>query len=318
VNSKIVRAGCVAGASVLCVLLWLALPAGAQEQKEAAKQQPVGGQVQKEAPPQGAGGQAQKETPKQQQGAGGQAGGASQQAGGGGQGQKEPAKTEAGGGGGSAGAGGGGGRARGSEIGPHEASGAPVPGPSARFEATVFEVVMAPESGIGLDAKKLAADGPTPAKLVAALAPLGNARLLYRIDQVVPIDGHATHIEVSRDVPYVTGPQIGPPGTPQPPGISIGRTKGGVRFELNAFCPDQADPRFQATIDVKLATMNASATKLGGDVTAPEFSDITQKYGGVAELGRPIVLLTVDGTTTGGAEESRAYVTLITLSAAGK
>ena len=192
------------------------------------------------------------------------------------------------------------------------------PGPSARFEATVFEVVMAPESGIGLDAKKLAADGPTPAKLVAALAPLGNARLLYRIDQVVPIDGHATHIEVSRDVPYVTGPQIGPPGTPQPPGISIGRTKGGVRFELNAFCPDQADPRFQATIDVKLATMNASATKLGGDVTAPEFSDITQKYGGVAELGRPIVLLTVDGTTTGGAEESRAYVTLITLSAAGK
>ena len=102
-NSKIVRAGCVAGASVLCVLLWLALPAGAQEQKEAAKQQPVGGQVQKEAPPQGAGGQAQKETPKQQQGAGGQAGGASQQAGGGGQGQKEPAKTEAGGGRGSAG-----------------------------------------------------------------------------------------------------------------------------------------------------------------------------------------------------------------------
>ncbi len=302
-NSRIVRAGCVAGASALCVLLWLAPPAGAQEQKEAAKQQPVGGQVQKEAPQQqGAGGQAQKETPKQQQPVGGQ-------------GQREPAKAEAGGGGGGGGASGGGGRAPAKEAEPRETSAAPLPGPSARFEATVFEVVMAPESGISLDAQRLAADGPTPAKLAQALAPFGSARLLYRIVQVVPIDGRATRVEISRDVPYVTGRTSGQPPTI---GVSLARTKVGARFELNAFCPEEGNTRFQTTIAVELSTMNESAANLGGDATAPEFSHISQSFGGVAELGRPIVLLTVDGTTTSGNEESRAYVTLITLSAAGK
>jgi hypothetical protein len=264
VNSKIVRAGCVMGASALCVLLWLAPPAGAQEQKEVSKQQQAGGQA-----------------------------------------QKEPAKTEPGGGG----------KAPAKEAEPRETSAAPRSGPPVRFEATVFEVVVPSESGINLDAKKLAADGPTPAKLAAALQELGELRVLYRIDQVVRVDGRPAKLEISRDVPYVMGTA---PSPAAPTGVSVARTKVGARFELNAFCQDEGDPRFQTTIDVKLSTMNESAAKLGGDTTAPEFSDITQKYGGGTELGRPIVLLTVDGTTTSGSEESRAYVTLITLSAAAK
>jgi hypothetical protein len=184
---------------------------------------------------------------------------------------------------------------------------------SVRFEATVFQVELAPERMAELDVKTLTAEASSPVKLAQALQKLGDTKVLYRIDQRVTADGgRQGKIEISQDTPYATMAQKAAGGdTP----AAIARQHVGASFELFAVTSEGVpSSRVQATVKIDLSTMSDSNLKAGGETTAPTFWHISQSYGGPTDLGKPIVLVSADGSRGGGSSKSVAFVTLLQLS----
>ena len=74
---------------------------------------------------------------------------------------------------------------------------------SAQFQATVYEVKATSERLGSLDANALTSQAITPETLLSALAQMGKARLLYRIEQ--PVNVFSTTITIGSSEPVVTG-----------------------------------------------------------------------------------------------------------------
>jgi hypothetical protein len=79
-------------------------------------------------------------------------------------------------------------------------------GPACRIEATIYEVRLAPEKAGALDAKALTPAAATDAGLEKALADLGVAKLLYRVDQSVDLAGDTLMVGASQ--PFVTASRL--------------------------------------------------------------------------------------------------------------
>jgi hypothetical protein len=195
---------------------------------------------------------------------------------------------------------------------------APAPPPpreiaTVRFEATIFQVELAPERAPELDVKTLTAEAARAVKLAQALQKFGDTKVLYRVDQRVTADGgRQGKIEISQDTPYVTTVQKSAGGENP---TSIGRQHVGASFELFAVAAEGAPPgRVQATVRIELSAMSDSDLKVGGELTAPTFWRISQSYGGPTDLGKPIVLVSADSSRGGGSSKSMAFVTLLQLS----
>ncbi len=187
--------------------------------------------------------------------------------------------------------------------------GAPVPRHVLRFEATVFQVAMPRDRVIELDAAKLAADAPTPAKLAEALKPFGAPQALCRVDQLVAT-GQPAQIRVSADVPYVSGRARTSSGASS---ASISRNNAGVNFSIASLAADDAPPqRPTAQIEVEISTMTDSSARGDDDVVPPTFWRVNQTCS-CAQTGRPVVLLSA-GPAAASTQEVMAYVTLLSLS----
>ncbi len=183
--------------------------------------------------------------------------------------------------------------------------------PPVRFEATVFQVEVEKDRIIELDAKQLAAAGPTPAALLKALRDFGPTTVLYRVDQGVSVsEGRRSHdISIARDTPYVTGTQTSSTGQLS---TAVGRSKVGGNFKVSSFFPDESNrQRLLVALEIEISRLTDSSVQVTGDVTAPVFWCIEQTYGGITELGKPIVLLSVDGSSTTGGAGTLAFVTLV-------
>lgn len=196
---------------------------------------------------------------------------------------------------------------------------APAPPPqreiaTVRFEATIFQVAVTPEHMTDLDTKALTAEAASPAKLAQALQKLGETKVLYRVDQTVFADGgRQGKIEIAQDTPYVAGMQKGGGGENVP---NISRQHLGANFDVFAVVPDGAPAgRVHATVKVDVSAMTQSNVSPSSDTTAPTFWRVSQSYGGLTDLGKPIVLLSADGSRGGGTSASTAFVTLLQLTA---
>ncbi len=180
---------------------------------------------------------------------------------------------------------------------------------SLRFEATVFQVAMPREKTIELDARKLATNGPTPAKLAESLKAFGKPAALCRVDQLL-VAGRSARIQVSTDVPYVTGTQTTSAGQKS---TSIARYSAGATFNVASNVPDGAEAQFgQAQVEVEIGTMTDRTIRGDDETVAPIFWRVSQTCS-CAQSGRPVVLLSA-GPATASTEDAMAYVTLLSLS----
>jgi hypothetical protein len=183
--------------------------------------------------------------------------------------------------------------------------------PALRFEGTVFQVVVAKEQVVDLDSTALADRADTAQHLAEALHEFGPVEVLYRVDQAVPMDARTHRIDIATTVPYVSGTQTSSTGQIS---TSIKRTSvGGIFGVWIRMIEGVPDDHVQLNLDVELASMTGSTIDLGQGVSAPVFWEVTQTFGGTWELGRPIVLLSVDGAATTGRNEPLALVTLVNL-----
>jgi hypothetical protein len=184
--------------------------------------------------------------------------------------------------------------------------------PSVRFEATVFQVEVAKAGIIELDARKLAAEGPTPAALAQVLQSFGTTDVLYRVDQVIAAGDGPRRISIARDTPYMTG--LSTTSTGQVTTL-VARERVGGEFKVDGHFRDPADKGcLQTSLEIEIAALSGSQVEVGKDITAPVFWRVEQTYAGATELGKPIVLLSVDGAATTGSDKILAFVSLVKFS----
>jgi hypothetical protein len=181
---------------------------------------------------------------------------------------------------------------------------------SVRLEVTLFKVDVAKEKVVELDAKKLAANKPSAAGLLTTLQDFGPAEALYRIDQVVDGERRAA-ISISRSTPYVvaTGRTNGGQTS-----RSMARDQSGTKIEFRGSFSDESKQRLDALLEIELKTTNNSAPDEDSGAAFPVSRSVTQDFGGELELGKPIVLISVDAAAT-GTDKPVAYISLVMVSA---
>jgi hypothetical protein len=193
------------------------------------------------------------------------------------------------------------------------------PQPSVRFEAVVYRLTMSTENAVRIDAAEVA-EQPTLMQFDEALRGLGEAQLLYRVDQTVALhdDERAQsrrgrrRIMITADQPYVSGSTRSEDGGER---TSIARRDIGVVFELAGMWVGDSTPEvIQLTLNVQLSALEPSGVRVGPDLTSPVFRDVEQMYSGDVEPGKPIVLLSLDGATADADGRAVAYMTRARLS----
>lgn len=193
------------------------------------------------------------------------------------------------------------------------------PQPSVRFEAVVYRLAMSGENAVRVDAAELA-EQSTLMEFDEALRGLGEAQLLYRVDQTVALhDGDQAQsrrgrrrVMITADQPYVSGSIVSEDGKER---AAIARREIGVVFELAGMWVGDPSPEVvQLTLTVQLSVLESSGVQMGPDLTSPVFRDVEQLYSGDAEPGKPIVLLSLDGATPDADGRATAYITRARLS----
>jgi hypothetical protein len=183
-----------------------------------------------------------------------------------------------------------------------------LPAPPLRFQATVFQVELTNQRAVELDAKRLTASGATPAELYKVLHEFGSTQVLYRVDQA--IDAHAK-ICITGDAPYVTGTSTTAAGQTS---TAVARERLGAQFEIVVRpAGEQAPGCVGLSLHVEITCLTSSVVQTAKDVTAPVFRRIEQSSGGLIELGKPLVLVSVDGASTTESDKTLAFVSLVVL-----
>jgi hypothetical protein len=186
------------------------------------------------------------------------------------------------------------------------------PPPVVRFEAAVYRLAVSGENAIRIDAVSLSQAGSL-VEFDEALRAFGEIQVLYRVDQTVDLQQRG-RIRVSADQPYVSGSSTAKDGRAM---RSIAREGVGVDFDFSGeSVPGSGSKLVRLSLEVELSALEQSAVQTGADVTAPLFRKVEQRYCGAVELGRPIVLLNLDGACTDSAGRAVAFVTRIVLGSA--
>ncbi|TWT45307.1 hypothetical protein RAS1_17300 [Phycisphaerae bacterium RAS1] len=177
--------------------------------------------------------------------------------------------------------------------------------PPLKFEAITYQIEIAADKVAAIDTQALASQGGSLVEFDKAIRALGAARVLYRADQTITIQGR-NEIEIGGDVPIIIGTSVTPAGQPQ---NQLSRQRIGAKIDIGGrwMFADGAH-RAQAGVVVELSDTTPGNVDVGG-VKAPVFRSVRQNYGGELELGHPIVLLSVDGAGSLEAGKSVAYIT---------
>ncbi|MBN2448570.1 MAG: hypothetical protein JXO22_17720 [Phycisphaerae bacterium] len=181
---------------------------------------------------------------------------------------------------------------------------------SVRVEMTVFLVALAENKLVDLDAKALAASADTPATLHSALETFGKVDTLYRVDQRSRVANRGARVQLSRDVPYVSGMRTDKDGRVL---TGVARTDVGTSVNYNVWLDEPGTVAY-ADVSIELSMITGSSVTTMDDVKSPVFWKARQDYGGSSKLGEPIVILSADGGGTDGSEDVYAYVTLVRFS----
>jgi hypothetical protein len=186
----------------------------------------------------------------------------------------------------------------------------PAARPSAvRFEASVFMLDVNADKVLQLDAESLARDISTLAAFGVRLGEYGEARLLYRVDQILTPAANGGRIQTTRSTPYVTGARAVEGGRMA---TSVGREQVGARFDVGGFA--MAGPAARMfSVEVDISAVTPSGVDVGADRKAPVMWDVTQQFTGPVQMGQPLVLLSLDGQVDADGADPIAFVTLIRL-----
>lgn len=172
-----------------------------------------------------------------------------------------------------------------------------------RFRATVYEVRMAPARVGALDAKALAAKGPTAAAFAAELEAVGKTKALYQVDQTVnPSKDRAM---VSTRAPMVTSTRVGPDGKAV---STIQYQSVGVIFKFSADPAQATRARPDLHIEVEMSALLDTAIEVAAGTRVPAVRSYNLTYMGPVDLGRPFVFFSVDASTTDADGNAVAYV----------
>ncbi|HUU93960.1 MAG TPA: hypothetical protein VM238_22425 [Phycisphaerae bacterium] len=174
---------------------------------------------------------------------------------------------------------------------------------SARFQATIWETRLPAERIGKVDAKTLASADD----IQRALEALGATRALYQIDQV--IDLAKAQIKVGKREPFVTGTR-----TTQAGGTinMVEYQEIGVIVQVSAKPTDRGPA---AKVEVEMSALTDSATPIAEKVPAVSIHHGTLRHNGPVELGRPVVMASVDASTRDAQGRAIAYVCRIVFSA---
>jgi len=171
---------------------------------------------------------------------------------------------------------------------------------SARFQATVYETRV-PETGVGaFDARSLAAKAATAEDLQKALEGCGKTKVLYQVDQTVNLADDRIHI--GKREPFVTNTRV----TDRGQAINtIQYEDVGVIFQI-AGKPTAGG--LDATVRIEMSALTDSGKPVSEKVSAVTVRSVQLGHHGPVELGRPVVLVSVDASSKDDQGNAVAYV----------
>jgi len=190
---------------------------------------------------------------------------------------------------------------------------APAPPPAVRMEGTIYELTLGETEALSLDAARLAREFPVLEAFDVEMRRLGTARVLYRLDQGVILDGRR-EVRIVSDQPYASGFSAAPgrkasSAPSDAVSTSIARQRIGAEFRIDGrWHLDGEVPALVLELVLDLSEMTDSPVSLA-DVQVPVFRMMSQQYSGRVRFGEPIVLLTVDGAHHDQSARAVAYVT---------
>jgi len=172
-----------------------------------------------------------------------------------------------------------------------------------RFQATIYEVHLPPAMVGQLDAKALAAKGPTAADLEKALAAIGRTRAVYQVDQSV--NPASDMITVGARVPMITSSR-----TTEAGGTinSIQYQSVGAIFKFAAGPAKAGREVVDLQLAVEISAILESGVEIGKGVKATTIGNYTVAYTGPVERGRPFVFFSVDAAVRDADSSAVAYV----------
>jgi hypothetical protein len=175
------------------------------------------------------------------------------------------------------------------------------------FEASIHELRLSASSLEQLsDEPLLSAQAGSTSELSAALAKLGEARLLYLIRQEVDLGSGSEDLEIAADSPYLVGHKTDPLGQILP---QVARERLGVQFNLSGgLLADRDDPVLAVRLRVGLSTTTPSDVPAGEGITASVKRRL--QSGGLVVPPRPSVFVVADAST---GQTGVAYVIRVAL-----
>ena len=189
---------------------------------------------------------------------------------------------------------------------PAAAVGAAAEGLSCPLKTTIYELRLPPERVPRLDATGLTAAAATPAGLEKALADLGQAKVLYRMDQTVRLSGD--RITIVNKVPVVVGSRI--TGTGHRLNLIQYESVGAVLTIAGKLAGEGA---IDADLGLELSAATDSAARVTAEVPALVLRRVNMAHKGPLASGRPVVIVSVDAASANGAGKAVAYVARIVL-----
>jgi RHS repeat-associated protein len=145
-----------------------------------------------------------------------------------------------------------------------------------------------------------------PADFETALAALGTARPLYRVNQSVRLGGDS--ITVGSNAPYVSSAQT----------TRGGQTINSVQYSntgaiFNIAGKAAGGEKIELDLSIELSATSDTTTEIAPSVKAQLFRRATMSYKGVVEARQPFVVLSVDAASLDSEGRAVAYIARVRL-----
>ncbi|MCB9857481.1 MAG: hypothetical protein H6818_17505 [Phycisphaerales bacterium] len=172
-----------------------------------------------------------------------------------------------------------------------------------RMQVMIFEVDLMRDRLNDVTVKDLTARAESPESLSKALAKLGDARVLYRVDQILDSERKSRKTVFGASAPFVKSSSTSKDGT----------RAASIKYEDIGFIVEASgaaisDAIGSAQLEIEFKGVADSDIDIGSDVKAPVIRNFEQSFRGPFESGKPIVLFLVDAHGDSGPV---AYVTRI-------
>ena len=174
----------------------------------------------------------------------------------------------------------------------------------AQFQAAVYEVQLGADKIGTLDSHTLTRQASTADTLLQSLSDMGNARILYRIDQ--PVNVLSDQIQVGTNEPTAAMRTI---RTGRAVTTATGQ-KESLVVNLSAPAPSKETERKSPEVKVSLQL----STPASSDVQSPigfrmsAIRKLSFEHTEPLELGRPVVLLSISASSDADQKSPRLHV----------